>query len=256
MSASSTSQHVVFLSHSHADRRTATELNAVLKKNGARTYLDQEMIEVSDVLPDRLREGVTACTDFILIWSASARSSRWVREEWNLAYDRRKRILPYCLDATPLPSPLDALVFVPAEDRNLAYSNLLTAMFGRAFHPAPGEVFAGTWQADFNAFGLLGGTATLELRKNGQVIGSMRLGLAGLVGAELGGMGGLEIPVNGSWKYEPGTRVLELNTTASGFGTTGSETVHMIVARGHESGPIQGRDLAGRTWVLRRLGTT
>jgi hypothetical protein len=254
------SEHKVFISHSHDDRHAATELDSVLLKNGAETYLDQREIEAGEVLPDRIKDGIDWCTDFLLVWSHSASLSEWVRQEWDLAYVNKKRIIPFKLDNAPLPNPLDNLVYIDDQDRKLAYSNLLTAILGKTFQPQPGAMFAGTWEGSFDAFGLVGGTATLELRRNGQIVGEMQMGKGGVIGPGLRELGlgnllNMRIPFSGHWSYEPITRVLELNTTASGFGTQGSETVR-IIASGDESGPIQGQDLSGRTWTLRRVAST
>jgi hypothetical protein len=97
----------------------------------------------------------------------------------------------------------------------------------------------------------------LELRNNGQIIGGMQIGGGDFLGSGLQelGLGSLlqtQIPIAGNWSYEAGTRMLELNTTASGYGTQGSDTIR-IIATGHESGPITGQDLSGRTWTLERL---
>ena len=252
---SSTSR--VFISHSHVDRQAATEIDSVLLQHGAETYLDQRQIEAGDVLPDRIEEGIRWCSVFLLVWSVSASRSKWVKNEWKEAWRKEKRIVPFSLDGTKLPTPLDALVYVDSGDRKLAYSKLLTAVFGKTFTPLSGEIFAGTWEATFDAFGLVGGTSILELRRNGQVVGEMQMSQGGVLGPGLEGLGmgnllNMKFPISGRWTYESKTRVLELNTTSSGFGTQGSDTVR-IIASGNETGPIQGQDLSGRTWTLRRI---
>lgn len=87
----------VFISHSHRDRHVATELQPVLEHYGAQTLLDQDMIQAGDQLPKRIRDGVSWCNDFLLIWSASAAASVWVGSEWNLAHQLRRRIIPYVI---------------------------------------------------------------------------------------------------------------------------------------------------------------
>ena len=107
----------VFLSHSHRDRHSATELQFVLETQGAETYLDQDKIQAGDILPKRIREGISWCDTFLLIWSSRAAVSDWVGKEWNTAYDLRKKIIPYSLDSTLLPAALQNLVRVEAGDR-------------------------------------------------------------------------------------------------------------------------------------------
>ena len=84
----------VFISHSHRDRAVATDLQRVLMKFGAQTFLDQDKIQVADVLPDRIQQGIEWCNTFLLIWSSSAAASDWVGKEWNAAYELRRKMFP------------------------------------------------------------------------------------------------------------------------------------------------------------------
>src|SRR5262245_10581777 len=129
------SSPVVFISHSHVDRAVATRLQRVLEDEHAVTYLDQDQIQAADLLPQRIRDGIESCTALLLLWSASAAASSWVHNEWELAYDRRKKIIPYLLDGTHLPPPLDNLVYVDQTDAKVANANLLKAIFGGEFKP-------------------------------------------------------------------------------------------------------------------------
>ncbi len=210
----------VFVSHSHADRETAVDLNRVLTKHGAQVFLDQARIEAGDPLPDRLRDGIRWCNRFLLLWSSSASRSKWVREEWNYAYDEKKKILPYRLDSTPLPDVLDNLVYIDSGDQGVGHANLLSAVFGRTFTPAdPTELFPGLWRARLAIGGLGDTTYDVELRKNGQLVGSGSMGQSGIVGelARQTGHGHLldmKIPLRGRWSYEDVARILTLDITA------------------------------------------
>src|SRR5262245_56265947 len=126
----------IFLSHSHADRDMAVELDQLFRKHQAETFLDQERIDVGDELPTRLKEGISWCNRFLLLWSVNAGRSVWVKGEWNYAYDQRKKIIPYRLDGFPLPEGLDNLVYIDSDDRKLGHGKLLSAVFGREFRPA------------------------------------------------------------------------------------------------------------------------
>jgi hypothetical protein len=255
------SQHNVFMSHSHKDREIAAEIDSVIRANGADTYLDQRQIEVGDHLPSNLNKGIEDCSLFLLIWSVAARKSIWVGKEWDLAYNKRKRIVSFVLDETPLPSPLDNFVHVDSQDRKLAYSTLLTTVFGKEFRPKAGAIFAGAWEAQCslpsgvpNAFGMQG-KYKLELRLNGQIVGTGMVSVDGPLGQMVAGLVGLYnqmLPLSGSWRYE--FRTLELNLTTEFFGRRNTDTIH-IVANEHETDLIQGRDLAGRTWTLRRVSS-
>ena len=161
----------VFISHSHRDRAVATELQSVLAKYGAETYLDQDRIQVADVLPDRIRQGIEWCNAFLLLWSSSADASEWVGREWNTAYQLHRKIIPYCLDSTSLPPGLENLVYVDhTKDTQVAHVGFLRAVFPD-FEPPSTDVFPGRWRVTLNAFGFGTATHDLDLRANGQITG-------------------------------------------------------------------------------------
>src|SRR5438874_6476464 len=89
---------------------------------------------------------IESCEALLLIWSANAAGSRWVQNEWDMAYDLRKKIIPYCVDATPLPPALENLVFVTRADEKVANAGLLKAVFGRDFSPSPTDLFPCRWR--------------------------------------------------------------------------------------------------------------
>lgn len=252
-------QPKIFLSHSHRDRHFAAELQVILETQGAETYLDQDKIQVGDILPKRIREGISWCNTFLLIWSSKASASTWVEKEWNAAYDLRKKIIPYSLDNTPLPNALENLVRVEVNDQEHGDANLLRAVFGRDFTPDQTTLFPGKWHASVDAFGVAQGTYDLELRANGQVEGMGGISNSGVAGQIAGQMGmngllSMRIPFHGSWSYNRGSKTLTINTsTGIVFGQQQNDTVRFR-ATGHEKGAITGLDLAGRTWTLRRVG--
>jgi len=168
----------VFISHSHVDRAVATGLQSVLMKYGAETYLDQNKIQVGDVLPNSIRQGIESCNTFLLLWSSSAASSEWVGREWNTAYELRRKIIPYCLDSTSLPPVLENLVYVDLKDAQVAHAGLLRAVF-KGFIPPATDMFPGRWRLTLDAFGFGTATHDLDLRANGQITGSTRINRGG-----------------------------------------------------------------------------
>jgi hypothetical protein len=250
----------VFISHSHKDRHKAVALQKVLEEQKAQTFLDQDRIDAADDLPARVREGIDWCDSMLLLWSASAASSSWVQLEWDMAYDQRKKIIPYVLDSSPLPGALENLVYVESSDQGHGNAQLLTAVLGRDFRPDdPATLFPGLWQASVDALGLVQGAYEFELRHNGQVEGTggvASTGMAGQMAAQMG-MGDLlsmRIPFHGSWTYNQGSQTLTIETsTEIVFGQKQNDTIR-IHATGREKGSITGQDLAGRTWKLWRVG--
>jgi hypothetical protein len=247
----------VFLSHSHRDRAVATDLQRVLMKFGAQTFLDQDKIQAADVLPTRIQEGIEWCDTFLLIWSSSAAASDWVSKEWIMAYERRRKIIPYCLDSTSLPPVLENLVYVDQKDAQVAHGSLLRAVFGKGFSPPSTDVFPGRWCVTLSAFGLGTATYDLELRANGQVTGSGKMDQTGIVDDLMRSIGAAELlnvrySVSGTWEYEEHTEILTLDLTAHGLGQDAQEKVQ-IRTTGREVGEIQGKDLSGRTYAIRRF---
>jgi hypothetical protein len=248
----------VFISHSHRDRAVATELQRVLTKYGAETYLDQDKIQVADVLPDRIRQGIEWCNTFLLLWSSSADASEWVGREWNTAYDLRRKFIPYCLDSTSLPTGLENLVYVDHnKDAQVTHAGLLRAVFGKDFTPSSTDVFPGRWRVTLNAFGFGTATDDLDLRANGQITGNTRIDRGGPIDYILRGLGAsdllnLRFSISGTWEYEERTEILTLDMAAHGFGQEFREKVQIRIT-GREQDVIQGRDFSGRTYTLRRL---
>jgi hypothetical protein len=247
----------VFISHSHVDRAVATNVQQVLHKHQAQTYLDQDRIQAADVLPDRIHQGIEWCNAFLLLWTVSAARSNWVDREWNTAYDLRKKIIPYCLDSTSLPSLLGNLVYVDRNDEQVSHAGLLRAVFGGGFTPSPTDLFPGTWRVKLSAFGLGTATYDLDLRTNGQITGTGKIDQGGVFGEVLAaeGMAGLlnvQSSISGTWEYEEHTEILTFNLIAQGFGREFQETIQIRIT-GREQGEISGQDFAGRSYVIKRL---
>jgi len=263
----------VFISHSHENRDVAVQLENILKKHEAETFLDQDRIEVGDVLPSRLEDGIKWCNKFLLLWSVSAARSAWVEREWNIAYDLSKKIIPYRLDTYPLPDELQDRVYIDIEDKNRAHGDLLTAVFGRDFKPTdPTVLFPGQWKMAV-MFDPGRPNAKVEfdlrLRGNGQVEGPGRLNQAmadGMLQDGLGQMGparyfdpdamfaaqivtsqlgpvfkNIRFSASGSWSYEETIGELSIDCVIkSSLGSSGRFTLRLAV----EDEPIAG-ELSG-----------
>lgn len=98
----------VFLSYNHVDRDIARGLGAHLTLAGADVWFDQWEIRAGDSIPGKLNEGLTAFDTLLLLWSAHASRSQWVRKELEAAIQRGVedasiRVIPVRLDQTNLP---------------------------------------------------------------------------------------------------------------------------------------------------------
>jgi hypothetical protein len=247
---------VVFLSHSHTDRDLATRIQAVLERRGAQTFLDQDQIQAGDALPKRIHQGIANCDVLLLLWSMRSSRSRWVRRELETALDLGKKVVPYALDATPLPHEIADLVFVEEGDATRAHAGLLRAIFGSSLEVDRREFFPGRWQALVEIPVVGQATYDLSLRANGQLEGVFRMLPSGFAG-DLAALGGATsvlttpIPLHGRWTYESVADMLTLTITARGYGAVQTETVR-VTATGRERGDIQGTDVGGRLWTFSR----
>ncbi len=99
-----------FLSHSSADKDIVIAVHSGLESNSV--WLDRAEIEWGNLFLEKIAEGITSATDFVLFWSASAAGSEWVRIEVNMAFiqalrRRAIRIRVVLLDNTPVPLYLE-----------------------------------------------------------------------------------------------------------------------------------------------------
>lgn len=251
----------VFLSHSHHDRDEALKIQRLLRRNGVETFLDQEEILAGSVLPSEIKAGIKRCATFLLLWSDFAATSRWVRREWMIAFELKKRLVPYVLDSTPLPDALENFVHVERTDQNHGNAELFRAVLGKVpVTPVGVDLFPGLWEATLvppDGSGTV--VYSLELRANGQVTGESAQQRSGTLGWAVGmaeTQCGLDLsfmfqptPIAGTWSYTPGTLRLDLVQQAYGQQLPFSVEVH---ATSKGRGVLRGTGPAGTAVTLRR----
>ena len=113
---------MIFLSHNAKDKELARTLGGQLRLAGADVWFDEWEIRAGDSIPGKLDEGLSTFNVFVLIWSAHAARSEWVRNELEVAITRRigrtdTRIIPVLLDETALPAMLTPLRFIRLDDK-------------------------------------------------------------------------------------------------------------------------------------------
>jgi tetratricopeptide (TPR) repeat protein len=101
----------IFISHSSKNKRTAGRLADDLAGVTVDVWLDRDELNGGDPLLDELQEALLACTHLLLLWSKAASASRYVKAEWQAAYDLKKAIIPCLLDDTARPLFLRQLIF-------------------------------------------------------------------------------------------------------------------------------------------------
>lgn len=122
----------VFLSHNAADKDLARRLGAQLRLTGADVWFDEWEIRAGDSIPSRISEALEIVDTVILLWSAEANSSQWVRAEFESAITRGMddgslRVIPVVLDDTELPALLRRIRWVDLrhEDESRAINEIM-----------------------------------------------------------------------------------------------------------------------------------
>jgi hypothetical protein len=118
---------LVFISHNKADKDDAERIGMYLVGDGLGVWYDEWELSAGDSIVGRVDAALGACTHFLIVWSDSANTSRWVREELETALsaritEGRPRVIPIVVDDTPLPPMLAKLQYIklddePSEDR-------------------------------------------------------------------------------------------------------------------------------------------
>lgn len=97
-------QFDVFISYSSADTAVAMTLSQLLNDNGIRHWYAPEYLKAKGgrYYMEEIVEGIHNCSVVLLIYSAAAERSSWVKEEISLGLDKRKIIITLRIDDTPL----------------------------------------------------------------------------------------------------------------------------------------------------------
>jgi hypothetical protein len=112
----------VFISHNAKDKETARLLATLLADRGISVWFDQWEIKAGESIIGGIGKGIEECDVFVLLWSAAAKSSRWVDTEMRAAIRKRVdheafQVVPVMLDGTALP-------LLVADYRGFALSNV------------------------------------------------------------------------------------------------------------------------------------
>ncbi|MBV6505004.1 MAG: hypothetical protein ILNGONEN_00560 [Syntrophorhabdaceae bacterium] len=108
----------VFISYAWKNQPIAKQLQRDLQRDGVEVFVDYEKISGGDSLPDRISAALDWCNTLILLWSADAAASYYVKQEWTSAFHLQRRLIACVLDGTTLPALLRGrlyLNFIPYE---------------------------------------------------------------------------------------------------------------------------------------------
>ncbi len=97
----------VFISHSTDDFKIAQRLSSSLKEHGHQVWISKQILPAQDIVGD-VEDAIENADFVVVIWSAAAQRSAWVRRElssrlMNDLQINAKTIIPVLIDETPIP---------------------------------------------------------------------------------------------------------------------------------------------------------
>ena len=130
-----------FLSHASQDSAIASELEESLRAHRLKPWVDHSDLAFGGLLRDALQAAMRKSRVLVLLWSESAAKSRWVMAEMFTAFHLDSFIIPYVLDATPLPQFLATSAYLSMKrdhaDIGAKLSRAVSAAPDSANKPAP-----------------------------------------------------------------------------------------------------------------------
>ena len=112
----------VFISHTSADKESATVIGERLLHHGVDVWLDSWEMYPGDSLYDKIEKGMKEVDAFIILLSQASLESSWVRDEMKIALERRRRepsfrIVPILLEKVDPPSFLLDIIYIEWMDK-------------------------------------------------------------------------------------------------------------------------------------------
>lgn len=86
--------YLVFISHSSRDAWIASMMAEKVAALGAETWLDVKDLEGGDVVTQKIRDGLDACQEAVVLVSPNSVGSQWVVFEIGAVWGQHKRITP------------------------------------------------------------------------------------------------------------------------------------------------------------------
>jgi hypothetical protein len=124
-----------FLSYNAADKDITRSVGAHLALSGLEVWFDEWEITAGDSVPGKLDKALVAFDAFVLIWSAAASRSPWVRQELYSAIVRAletgsAKIIACRRDETPLPALISDRRWIDMRDPQKGVEDLLGDLLG------------------------------------------------------------------------------------------------------------------------------
>jgi len=115
----------IFISHAWEDKIFVQRLEEAIKTKDVDLWVDHTGIRAGDNLPERISEALDWCSTLLLVWSNSARASRWVNLEWTNAVSLQKEIILCVLDDAKIPAILANLAYIDFRDMERGLAKLV-----------------------------------------------------------------------------------------------------------------------------------
>ena len=96
----------VFISYAREDKDLVLPIVHLLRAGGATVFVDLESISYGERWMNVIFQQLRVSDRILVFWSLSAARSDWVNREYLFAIDSGLRVVPVCLDNTPLPNEL------------------------------------------------------------------------------------------------------------------------------------------------------
>lgn len=104
----------VFVSYSTRDLAVVVDLQELLGRAGAKTFVAEYSVPPGTSLPASILQAIKESDLFLLLWSTHAKTSEWVPQEIGVAKGAGKEIMPLVLhDGLTLPGFLQELKYLP-----------------------------------------------------------------------------------------------------------------------------------------------
>lgn len=121
------------MSYNKADSEVARSIGAHMVLTRIRVWFDEWELQAGDSIPGKLNEALASFDTFVLLWSASANRSDWVRHELHsarAANGGKAKIVPCLLDETPLPALIADRCWIDFRDLHKGIGELLGHLTG------------------------------------------------------------------------------------------------------------------------------
>lgn len=125
----------VFISHDSEDKPIARRLEQDLRGAAFDVWIDHANLRVGQPLVDAIQQALRAASTVVVLWSARAAESRYVKFEWQAAVHIDKPMVPCRLDATELPLFLQTLLICDLSSYDDGFRRLLQALGGSPARP-------------------------------------------------------------------------------------------------------------------------